>query len=379
MQTATPPVHVEWLPTACGRVIALAILDAERSLNSLTLAMVDTLLPQLAAWAEDDRVLAVLLRGRGERAFCAGGDVRALTEFARTGQGDAGYPAHFFAREYRLDYAIRQYPKPLLVWGTGVVMGGGMGLMLGARFRVATETTRMAMPEITIGLYPDVGGSYFLSRLPGRTGLFMGLTACQFGAADARALGLATHVVTSESWPVLLEQLQALHWPVAAADHSQALAAVLLHLPQPDLPMGSLQQFAAEIEQLTRFDSLAMLDAAWRDSLPEHPWLAKAVQNYRAGSPTSAAIIWQQWQASATRSLADVFRTEWILSSQCAQHPDFPEGVRALLIDKDMKPDWSPKTLADVTPAWLAEFYEVPDGLSQPLADLESSFGVEPT
>lgn len=375
MQTTTPPVHVELLPTACGRFIAVAMLDAERSLNSLTLAMVDALLPQLAAWAVDDAVLAVLLRGRGERAFCAGGDVRALTEFARTRQGDAGYPAHFFAREYRLDYAIRQFPKPLLVWGTGVVMGGGMGLLLGARFRVATETTRMAMPEITIGLYPDVGGSYFLSRLPGRVGLFMGLTACQFGASDALALGLASHALTSESWPALLQQLQALSWPAAPAEHAQVLADALQGLPRPELPAGSLQQYAAEIEQLTQHDKLSTLDAAWRSSLPEAPWLAKAVQSYRAGSPTSAAIIWQQWHESSTHSLAEVFRTEWILSSQCAAHPDFPEGVRALLIDKDMKPNWQPARLAEVTPAWLAEHYALPAGMTQPLADLESGFG----
>lgn len=375
MQTVHPPVRVELLPTACGRFIALAMLDAERSLNSLTLAMVDALLPQLAEWADDDRVLAVLLRGSGERAFCAGGDVRALTEFARTGNGDAGYPAHFFAREYRLDYAIRQFPKPLLVWGTGVVMGGGMGLLLGARFRVATETTRMAMPEITIGLYPDVGGSYFLSRLPGRVGLFMGLTACQFGASDALALGLASHLAASDSWQPLLAQLQALSWPSARVEHEQVLAQALASLPKPELPVGALQQQAGEIEALMQHDSLSALDAAWRSHLPDAPWLAKAVQAYRAGSPTSAAIIWQQWQASATLTLAEVFRTEWILSSQCAAHADFPEGVRALLIDKDMQPRWQPASLAEVSPALLAEHYALPAGMTQPLADLESSFG----
>lgn len=374
MQTVAAPVHVELLPTACGRFIALATLDAERSLNSLTLAMVDALLPQLAAWADDAQVLAVLLRGRGERAFCAGGDVRALTAFARTGEGDASYPAHFFAREYRLDYAIRQFPKPLLVWGTGVVMGGGMGLLLGARFRVATETTRMAMPEITIGLYPDVGGSYFLSRLPGRVGLFMGLTACQFGASDALALGLASHALAADAWQPLLEQLQTRHWPSANDAHAQVMSDVLAQLPQPELTPGALQQHAGEIERLMQHDNLAALDAAWRSSLPDEPWLAKAVMAYRAGSPTSAAIIWRQWQASATCTLAEVFRTEWILSSQCAAHPDFPEGVRALLIDKDMQPRWQPVALADVSPDWLAEHYALPAGLSQPLADLELSF-----
>ena len=146
MHVNDAPVHIEMMATESGHIVAIATLDAERSLNSLTLTMVDLLLPQLSAWASDERVVAVVLRGRGERAFCAGGDVRALTQFARTGEGDANYPLNFFAREYRLDYAIREFPKPLVVWGTGVVMGGGMGLLLGAPFRVVTETTRMAMP-----------------------------------------------------------------------------------------------------------------------------------------------------------------------------------------------------------------------------------------
>ncbi|WP_241146784.1 enoyl-CoA hydratase/isomerase family protein, partial [Amnimonas aquatica] len=169
------PVKFDHVVTSDGNLLAVATLDAERSLNALTLEMVELLLPKLAEWAADARVVAVLLRGRGERALCAGGDVRRLTEAARTGQGDAGHAAEFFAREYRLDYAIHRFPKPLLVWGSGVVMGGGMGLFAGAGFRIVTDTTRMAMPEITIGLYPDVGGSYFLSRLPGRLGLFLGL------------------------------------------------------------------------------------------------------------------------------------------------------------------------------------------------------------
>lgn len=373
MHVSEAPVHIELLATASGHSIAVATLDAERSLNSLTLAMVDVLLPQLEAWAADDRVVAVLLRGRGERAFCAGGDVRALTQHARTGEGDADYPAHFFAREYRLDYAIREFPKPLLVWGTGVVMGGGMGLMLGASFRVVTETTRMAMPEITIGLFPDVGGSYYLSRLPKRVGLFMGLTACQFGASDAVALGLASHALSSESWPQLLSDLLNQAWTTESA--FSLVSTCLAHLPSPTLAEGVLQQHADAITALTDHENLNALDAAWRSALPEEPWLAKAVQAYRSGSPTSAALIWQQWQSSGSLSLAEVFRTEWVLSSQCARHPDFPEGVRALLIDKDQSPHWQPAQLADVSPQWLAAHYAMPAGMTQPLADLEETFG----
>lgn len=369
---------IDYLVTACGRRLAIATLDSERSLNALTLEMVDALLPALAAWAKDDSVLAVLLRGRGERAFCAGGDVRRLTQAARTGEGDSQYPAHFFAREYRLDYAIHRFAKPLLVWGTGVVMGGGMGLFAGARFRVVTETTRMAMPEITIGLYPDVGGSYFLSRMPKRLGLFLGLSAQNFGAADACYLGLASYALLSTQWDALLETLATTQWPLLASEHDAVLAKILAdrHI---SLDMGPLQRHEVVIDELCCYDSLLALDNAWRSDLPvlaELPWLHKALNNYRAGSPTSAALVWRQWHESAEKTLAEVFRTEWIVSSQCAAHSDFPEGVRALLIDKDQAPHWQPANLAEVSADWLQRtHYQLPAGLQQPLDDLEACYG----
>ncbi len=368
-------VAFDYLPLPDGRRLALATLDSERSLNALTLDMVDALLPQLAAWAGDDSVAMVLLRGRGDRAFCAGGDVRRLTEAARTGEGDRLYPGRFFAREYRLDYAIHRFPKPLLVWGTGVVMGGGLGLFSGARFRVATDTTRMAMPEITIGLYPDVGGSYFLSRLPGRLGLFLGLSAQQFGGADARYLGLATHVLSATGWQALLDGLQAMNWAGDALAQTEAVDQVLQMLALTDLASGPVQQHEAEINRLASHDSLQALDSAWRSTTPEDAWLARGVTNYRAGSPTSAALIWRQWHEAAGQTLAEVFRVEWMLSSQCALHPDFPEGVRALLIDKDLAPRWQPAVLAGVDAAWLDGHYREPDGMAQPLSDLEAVYG----
>lgn len=355
----------EYLATACGRRLALATLDSEKSLNALTLPMVDALQRALDAWAVDDSVVAVLLRGRGERAFCAGGDVRKLTEAARAGTPDAGPAAAFFGNEYRLDHTIHRYRKPLLVWGSGVVMGGGMGLFAGARHRLVTETSRLAMPEITIGLYPDVGGSHFLSRLPGRLGLFLGLTGVSFGAADALHLGFATQALPASAWPRLLAGLAASRWD--GADPSDA---VLAGLALRDLEPGPLQRLAEDIEQLTAGADLAEIDRAWRAELPTDDWLARAVSNYRKGSPTSAALIWKQWRESGTRSLAEVFRTEWTVSTQCVLHPDFPEGVRALLIDKDQSPRWQPATLAEVGAAWVDGHYALPAGMAHPLADL---------
>lgn len=367
-------VLLETHETASGHRVAIATLNSERSLNALTREMVDLLLPALTAWAADDRIVLVLLRGAGERAFCAGGDVRRLTEHARTGEGDAADAGDFFAREYRLDYFIHRYPKPLLVWGTGVIMGGGMGLFAGAACRVVTETSRLAMPEIGIGLYPDVGGSYFLPRLPGRIGLFLGLTGCHFGASDAHWLGLATHVASAEAWPALLSDLCARDWS-RAEDALAQLNAALAVLDQPSLPDGPLQQHADAIAVLLAHADLPALDAAWRASLPDDAWLAKAVTGYRAGSPTSAALVWQQWHRGQTASLAEVFRREWCLSTQCARHHDFAEGVRALLIDKDQSPRWQPATLAGVSAALLAAHDAQPEGMAAPLDDLEACYG----
>lgn len=367
-------VLLETHETASGYRVAVATLNSERSLNALTREMVDLLLPALTAWAADDRVMLVLLRGAGERAFCAGGDVRRLTEHARTGAGHAAAAGEFFALEYRLDYFIHRYPKPLLVWGTGVIMGGGMGLFAGAACRVVTETSRLAMPEIGIGLYPDVGGSYFLPRLPGRLGLFLGLTGCHFGAADAHWLGLATHVVSADAWPTLLAELQAQDWS-RQNDALTQLTAVVTGLAQPDLTAGPLQQHAEAIAALMAHDDLSALDAAWRSALPDNAWLAKAVTAYRGGSPTSAALVWQQWHRGQSASLAEVFRMEWRLSTQCARHHDFAEGVRALLIDKDQSPRWQPATLAGVSAALLAAHDLQPEGMAPPLDDLEACYG----
>lgn len=347
----------ERVATTDGRFLGVLCLDSPSTLNALSLEMVQALQQALDTWASDDTVVAVLIRGQGEKAFCAGGDVRRLTEHARTGTGDPRAAGDFFAHEYRLDLTLHRYPKPVLVWGSGIVMGGGMGLLMGARFRVVTETSRLAMPEITIGLYPDVGGSYFLSRLPGRLGLFLGLTAVSLNASDACWLGLATHAVAAGAWTDLLAALVQCDWSAQPYEQmATVLHALALPLPEP----GPLQTHAEVIETWMAASSLAALDTQWRSAVPESPWMAKAIETYRRGSPTSAALIWRQWHTCANMSLAEVFRIEWVLSTQCARHPDFPEGVRALLIDKDQRPQWKPAVLAEVDDSWIEAHYEMP-------------------
>ena len=364
-----PVILLEERPTADGRVLGIATLNSERSLNSLSLDMITLLYPALKAWAADARVVAVVLQGAGEKAFCAGGDVRRIyTGVRENGYGDT-YALDFFTQEYRLDYCIHRFPKPFIVWGGGIVMGGGIGLMAGASHRVVTESSRLAMPEISIGLYPDVGGSYFLAHLPGRLGLFLGLTGCHLNAADALHTGFANHVAANNRRQDVVAALAALPWSADAAEHAAQVTALLAAETAPALAASALEQHHEAIETLCSGDDLATVYAALSAANTE-PWLNKAGQTLAKGSPSSAALIWRQWHEGARLSLAEVFRQELMVSTQCARHPDFHEGVRALLVDKDNSPRWQPATLAEVSADWIDEHYQAPWSGAHPLADL---------
>jgi len=217
------------IATASGHVFGHATLNAPASLNALSLEMVDRLNPQLQAWADDARVAGVVLDAMGDKAFCAGGDVLALHR-SITATPAGGVPqdaAAFFEREYRLDHRIHTFPKPLLCWGHGIVMGGGIGLLAGASHRVVTARTKLAMPEITIGLYPDVGGSWFLGRAPGRCGLFLALTGAPLNASDACFAGLADIQLRHEDHGAVLEAIAGAQWRGAHADDAAQLSHLL--------------------------------------------------------------------------------------------------------------------------------------------------------
>lgn len=368
--TDAPVVLLEERPLADGRLLAIATLNSERSLNSLSLDMIGLLLPALRRWAEDARVVAVFLQGAGEKAFCAGGDVRRICLAVRENGPDDPYAQAFFTEEYKLDYLIHAFPKPVIVWGQGIVMGGGIGLMSGASHRVVTETSRLAMPEITIGLYPDVGGSYFLARVPGRLGLFVGMTGVHLNAADALHIGLADIALAGACRAQVLVQLAALDWAVEADARRAQVTDLLAGLPAPVLAPSELAQREAMLNARAGSDDLAALYADLTAPAPDDAWLERTAKSLAKGSPTSAALIHRQWQRGAGMTLKEVFREELILSTQCARHPDFIEGVRALLVDKDNAPKWQPATLGDVSEDWLAEHYAAPWAGAHPLADL---------
>lgn len=374
MTTSDQPVLFDTITTASGHRFGRATLNAPASLHALSLAMVDLLDPQLKAWADDPQVAGVILDATGDKAFCAGGDVVGLCHAIRAlPAGEVPPIAHdFFEREYRLDHRIHTYPKPFVCWGHGFVMGGGIGLMAGASHRVATPRTRMAMPEINIGLYPDVGGSWILSRLPGKTGAFLALTGAHLNAADALFAGLADFAVPHERHADLLQGIAAASWAGEREADDAQLSHLLERLGQGvALPASPLRTHFDRTNAVIGHDRLSdmapRLAALASDS---DPWLAQAGATFTKGSPTSAALSLEMLRRARLLSLADTFRLELQASVGCCAHPDFAEGVRALLVDKDKNPRWQPATLAEVTHEWIADHLRPRFTGPHPLADL---------
>ena len=368
-------VLFEELACANGMRIGIATLNTPKTLNGLSLEMTRLLANKIEVWANDPKLAVLVLKGAGDKAFCAGGDLHALHHSMVDNQGRAAienqHAGTFFAEEYALDYRLHTFPKPILVWGDGIVMGGGMGLMIGASHRVVTDTSRLAMPEISIGLFPDVGGTWMLNRLPGKTGLFLGLTGAQIGAADALFTGLADYHLTRNLWPALLEQLLTKAWVNSAQqsrlENDALLDDLLASLAStPTVAVGPLQQHLSLIQTCCAGSDLKRIVAAVL-ALTEHtdPWLQRAAKTLAAGSPGSARLTFTLLKRVKHLSLADAYRVEWMAGLMCASHGDFQEGIRALLIDKDKQPKWNPAQLSDATEAWVEKFFTLPFAVEQ--------------
>lgn len=378
------PVLFRTLPCANGRAIGVATLNAAPSLNALSLDMIGMLGAQLEAWESDPSVAVVILEGSGDKAFCAGGDLQQLYRSMREHHASPErddvlantYALDFFSQEYTLDYLIHTCPKPVLCWGHGIVMGGGIGLMAGASHRVVTEGSRLAMPEVAIGLYPDVAGSYFLNRMPGRAGLFLALTGAPLNGADAQFAMLADYRLEHASKASLLASLQELEWSSHAADNHRILGARLAqaqHATPATLP-GPLRQHLGLIDELCSGATLAEVARRIDALQSDDRWLQKAVASLKAGSPGAAWLAYTIQERSRHLPLLEVFKLELGVSLACAARHDFAEGIRALIVDKDQRPRWQPASLDQVTPAWGERFFASPWKVQDhPLNQLESA------
>ncbi|MGP4864595.1 enoyl-CoA hydratase/isomerase family protein [Psychrobacter sp. T6-5] len=353
-------------PTDCGHLIGVMTLNTPKSLNALSVDMCQLLAAQLEQWQADDQVVAIVLKGAGDKAFCAGGDIRKLYDSMSTSAPMPNpYATEFFSHEYRLYRQMHFYPKPLILWGDGIIMGGGMGLMAGCSHRVVTERTRFAMPEITIGLFPDASGSWFLQRMPAKTGLFLGLTGAMCNGNDALLANLAEYAVASHDYDAVIQSLKQSDWQTLDSasssnkfHHNSAHSIVsraLAELPVAELPDSKLATYWQPIQKLMNSGGLADIDALLQSDealvqlnkdFAEDSWTQRAVATYRHGCPVTAALTYALYQKVADLSIEQVLYLETNVAVHCAANPDFKEGVRALLIDKDKDPQWS-RSLAD--------------------------------
>jgi enoyl-CoA hydratase len=332
--------------------IGLITLNRPKALNALTHQMVLALEGQLDAWAADPAVEAVVIRGEGERAFCAGGDTRALYEAGRPGgeRGQANFP--FFADEYRMNTKIKRLPKPYIALMNGITMGGGVGVSVHGSLRVATERTVFAMPETGIGLFPDVGGTYFLPRLPGSLGMWLGLTGSRLKGEETVLAGVCDCMLGSDGLPELVDFLaHGLDWRSAGGDWRAALARQGLRFE-----VDGVLDHVQDIHFLFSFGSVELILEALGNA--GSGWAARQRELILSKSPTCTRIAQRQISMGKDMEFEDCMRLEYRLARFCMTRPDFYEGVRALLIDKDNSPKWDPPTLAEATCAFVAPAFK---------------------
>ncbi len=350
--------------------VAHLTLNRPQVLNALSYDMIKALADLFTQWSKDDAVQVIVMRGAGEKAFCAGGDIRALRDSALSG----GTLHHdYFIDEYRLDYQLHRYVKPVVCLLDGFVMGGGMGISQGSGFRIVGPKTKMAMPETGIGLFPDVGGSSFLSR--SKVGLYLGLTGQIIKAGDALYAGLADRYMTSENIAALLDALNSERWSARPAQDVARLIERLAGKPEP----ASLMPLQSAIDshfapQRKVSEMIAALDA---DTACVHgEWASATAATLRKRSPTLLEVTRRQLNRGARQTLAENFRMELGLIYHCFEHGDLMEGIRAVILDKDNNPHWNPAALADLREEDVAAFFANRwENGAHPLNNLEALFG----
>ncbi|NVD99603.1 enoyl-CoA hydratase/isomerase family protein [Massilia sp. BJB1822] len=344
-----------YVHTRVSNGTGIITLDRPKALNSLSLDMVRALSTALLAWRGDAAIAAVVIRSSSEKALCAGGDIRFFHEAGQqTPQGGSALLEDFFTEEYALNHLIHFYPKPYIALMDGVVMGGGMGIAQGGPdcgVRIVSNRTRMAMPEVNIGLFPDVGGSHFLSHAPGQLGMYLGLTGLTVGAADALYLGLADHYVPDSEMPALAALID-------ATPGAQLRAAIEAFAAPLRVQAGGseLEAQRALIDRHFAASSVAAVMDSLRGDASE--FAQKALRAMEQRSPLMMCVTQELLKRGAALGVADCLRLERNLVRRNFEHGEVLEGVRALVIDKDNQPRWNPPTLAEVRAEDVARFFE---------------------
>uniref|UniRef100_A0A8C6JZR0 3-hydroxyisobutyryl-CoA hydrolase n=1 Tax=Melopsittacus undulatus TaxID=13146 RepID=A0A8C6JZR0_MELUD len=322
-------------------------LNRPKALNALNLSMIRQIYPQIKTWEKDPETFLIIIKGTGGKAFCAGGDIRAIIDAGKVGNKLA---QDFFKEEYTLNNAIGTCKKPYVALIDGITMGGGVGLSVHGHFRVATEKTIFAMPETAIGLFPDVGGGYFLPRLSGKTGYYLALTGFRLKGRDVLKAGIATHFVESEKLPALEKDL------IALKSSSTENIADLLNSYHMKVNLISYQKSSRIVEAVhsltfsfSLFSGNSMEEIVKNLKQDGSAFAIKQLETINKMSPTSLKLTLRQLREGASMTLQEVLTMEYRLSQACMRHPDFYEGVRAVLIDRDQSPRWKPAALEEVS------------------------------
>ena len=348
--------------------IGTIAVDNPRTLNALDLRMLRAMESRLLEWRGREDIACVVLHADSEKAFCAGGDVKSLIIELQSETG-IRFAVEYFKTEYFVDYLIQVYPKPILCWADGITMGGGIGIMNGASCRIVTERTVMAMPEIAIGLFPDVGGTHFLNRLPPGLGLFLGLTGARFDGRDAVAIGMADGFALSGKKQEVFAGLTRLNWHADSKNNRKLLQAHLDSFVDAGAAGDSqLLKRLDTVPGLAKQTTIEEIDRAFRNWDSADEWIEDAIHGYLTGSPTSARTIFEQLKRGRELTLKESFLREWDMALNFCTRSDFREGVRARLIDKDQKPNWNPPSLAAVEDKEIERFFSKRHGQGDLLA-----------
>lgn len=332
----------------------IVTLNRPKALNAITHDMVHALSHQLDVWSHDNAVTRVIVTANGDRAFCAGGDIRALYELCKAGQQEEAL--RFFREEYVLNAKIKRYQKPYISLIDGIVMGGGVGISIHGSHRVAGDRYAFAMPEVSIGFFPDVGGTYALPRLAGEIGTWAALTGERLKASDAVLSGAATHQAKSARFGDLLVAL-------CGADPVNAVLADFMEKPAAGEVMPRRRIIDKTFSQSSVEAILSALDREAGKGSDQSEWAAATAKTIRTKSPTSLKLALAQMRYGAIHSFEACMACEFRIVSRIVYGPDMAEGVRAVIIDKDNNPRWQPATLGEVSGAVIeAYFQKLPEG-----------------
>jgi enoyl-CoA hydratase/carnithine racemase len=338
--TETTPVIVR-VEGHIGRLT----LNRPKALNALDLDMIRIMTKALLDWREDERIVGVVVDAAGEKAFCAGGDILALT---REPAGELSHARMFYSEEYRLNTLIKEYPKPYVAMIDGIVMGGGVGISVHGTRRICGDKTLFAMPETGIGFYPDVGGTYFLPRLEGKVGTWLALTGARLKAADVFALGIATDYAPSDQHEQIVARL------IEDAKTDDDIAGIIDSLTGKPGP-GMVEGHRAQIDAIFGEKTLEAIMARLRDEDSE--WARKQIKILNSKSPTALKVTFRQMHEGQNMRFSECMKMELGLSLKFVAGHDFVEGVRALLIDRDNAPQWQPAKLSGVTEDDVAAYF----------------------